>query len=144
MFSFSTLLNSTVDIHFKIAFPKWTGIQEQIGSPTAPNDVRVTHVMWFDKEFLSHEVFSYSYGETNIIGLSYECCARSRYQGQGQILRDVIICACLSYLLLAQHSSVSRTGTSNYTPQILWGVITCACPWYMLLAQHPYHKCSMA
>ena len=31
---------------------------------------------------------------------------------------------------------ISRTGTSNYTPQYLWGVITCLRPWYLLLTQH--------
>ena len=30
---------------------------------------------------------------------------------------------------------VSRSGTSNYTPQYLCDVITCPCPWYLLLAR---------
>ena len=41
-----------------------------------------------------------------------ECCTRSRYQGQGQVI----------------------------TSHRLWDVITYHCPWYLLLAQHsPYH-----
>ena len=31
---------------------------------------------------------------------------------------------------------ISRTWTSNYTPQNLWNVITCPRPWYLLLVHH--------
>ena len=41
--------------------------------------------------------------------------ARSRYQGQRQILRDVNTCPCPTYLLLVQHSS-NQTLTSHDTP----------------------------
>ena len=41
---------------------------------------------------------------------SVECCVRSRYQGQRQVI-------------------ISHT-------EYLWDVITCPCPWYLILAQH--------
>ena len=43
--------------------------------------------------------------------------------------------AIITWGVLCQ-KQVSRTGTSNYTPQILWDVITCPCPWYLLLTQY--------
>ena len=39
---------------------------------------------------------------------------------------------------LLHQKQVSRTNTSNYTPQYLWDIINCPCPWHLLLT----HKSS--
>ena len=88
-----------------------------------------------------------------------ECCARNRYQGQGQVITSHIICG-MQLLVPAPdtcfwHNTTQLCVGCNYLslPLIpvsgttllncVWDVITCPCPWYLFLAQHSSIVCGM-